>query len=243
MTNRSPRPLWPNSSPRPPAEVWYRWKETLVDYVNRLPFGNKVSALEAIKVKLLRVCHGEHGQTTFDASQLDEDTTLDDALMHLDSIWGTGDNTFTSALQPLHETADELLYRHHLKGLLLKYASECTNKSSMAAGSLKEEDSLTAVGEDGKGVMAHPRTLVYAELREEVVLATEETTLLEEQIVDHLSLTEHQCGELFITCYVSVSCSYENTILLDPSMETVVPKTLTGEVAVAITSHSHLKKS
>ncbi len=78
---------------------------------------------------------------------------------------------------------------------------------------------------------------MYAEVREEVVLATEETTLLEEPIVEHLSLTEHHCGEQFTTCSVSVSCSYENNILLDPSMETVVSKTLTGEVAVAVTSH------
>ncbi len=92
-------------------------------------------------------------------------------------------------------------------------------------------------------VNANPRTLVYAEVREEVVLAPEETTLLEEPIFEHLSLTEHQCGEQFTTCSASVSCSHENTILLDPSMETVLPKTLTGEVAVAITSHSHLKKS
>ncbi len=82
---------------------------------------------------------------------------------------------------------------------------------------------------------------MHAELREEVILATEETTLLEEPIIEHLSLREHHCGEQFPACSVSVSCSYENTILLDPSMETVVPKTLTGEVAVAITSNSHLE--
>ncbi len=63
----------------------------------------------------------------------------------------------------------------------------------MAAGSLKK-DSLTAAGEEGEGVMAHRRTLVYVELREEVVLATEETSLLVEPIVKHLSLTEHRCG-------------------------------------------------
>ncbi len=85
--------------------------------------------------------------------------------MHLDSIWGTGGNTFTSDLQPLHET----------------------NNSSMATGSLKEEDSLTAAGEEGEGLMAHPRTFLYAEVQEEVVLATEETMLLEEPIVEHLS--------------------------------------------------------
>ncbi len=45
MTNGSPRPFWPIGSPRPPAEVWYRWKETLADYVNLLPFVNKVIAI------------------------------------------------------------------------------------------------------------------------------------------------------------------------------------------------------
>ncbi len=89
--------------------------------------------------------------------------------------------------------------------------------------------------------MSHPWTLVYVELREEVVLATGEMTLLEEPIVEHLSLTEHQFGEQFTTCSVSVSCSYENTTLLDPLMGAVVPKTLTGEVAVAVTSDSHLE--
>ncbi len=44
-----------------PAEVWYSWKETLVVYVNLLPFVNKVSVPEAIDVKLLRFCLGEHG--------------------------------------------------------------------------------------------------------------------------------------------------------------------------------------
>ncbi len=59
--------------------------------------------------------------------------------------------------------------------------------------------------------------------------------MLEEPIVDHLSLTEHHCGEQFTTCSVSVLCSY------DPSMRTVVPKTLTWEVTVAVTSESHLE--
>ncbi len=80
---------------------------------------------------------------------------------------------------------------------------------------------------------------MYAEVREEVVLASEVATLLEEPIAEHRS--EHQCSEQFTPCSVSVSCSYENTILFDPLMETVVPKTLTREDAVAITSDSHLE--
>ncbi len=80
------RPFWPIGSPRSPAEVWYRWKEPLVDCVNLPPFVNKISVPEDIKMKLLRLCLGEHGQTTFDARRLDEVTTMDDALMHLVNI-------------------------------------------------------------------------------------------------------------------------------------------------------------
>ncbi len=89
-----------------------------MDYVNLVPLVNKVSVPEVIKVKLLRLCLGEHGQATFDTRQLNETTTLDDALMHLDSIWGTGDSTFTTYLQPHHETTEEFLHRHQLKNLL-----------------------------------------------------------------------------------------------------------------------------
>ncbi len=113
-------------------------------------------------MKLLRFCLGEHGQTSFNKRRLDEVSTLDDALMQLASIWGTGGNNFTSGVQPLHETAEEFLYRHQLKDLLQQYASECTNNSSMAAGSLKEKGSLTAAGEEGERLSAHRRTLVYA---------------------------------------------------------------------------------
>ncbi len=75
-------------------KICNRWKEILVDYVNLLPFVNKVSVPEVIKKKFLRLCLGEHGQTTFDARRLDEATTLDDSVMHFDSIWGTGDRYF-----------------------------------------------------------------------------------------------------------------------------------------------------
>ncbi len=130
----------------------------------------------------LAFCLGEHGQATFYTTRLNETTTLDDASMHLDNIWGTRDNTFPKYPQPLHETAEEFLYRHQLKDPLHKYASQCTNNSSMAAGSLKGEDSLTAAGEEGEGVMTHPRTLMYAAVREEVVLASEVAILLEDLI-------------------------------------------------------------
>ncbi len=81
-----------------------------MDYVNLFPLVNKVSVPELIKVKPLRLCLGEHGQATFDTRRLNEATTLDDALMHLDSIWGTRENTFPTYPQSLHETADEFLY-------------------------------------------------------------------------------------------------------------------------------------
>ncbi len=82
-----------------------------MDYVNLLPSVNKVSNPEVIKVlKLLRACLGELGQATFDTRRLSEASTLDDALMHLDSIRGTGDNTFRTDPLPLYETAEEFFY-------------------------------------------------------------------------------------------------------------------------------------
>ncbi len=82
----SPRPFWQNGCPRPPAEVWHRWKETFIDYLNPVPLVYKVSIPEVIKVKLLRWCLGEHGQVTFDTRRLDEATTLGDTFMQLNSI-------------------------------------------------------------------------------------------------------------------------------------------------------------
>ncbi len=57
-----------------------------MDYVNLLPLVNKISVPEVINVKLLRLCFGERGQATFDRRRLNEATSLDDTLMHLDSI-------------------------------------------------------------------------------------------------------------------------------------------------------------
>ncbi len=114
--------------------------------------------------------------------------------MHLDRIWGTGYNTLTADRQPAHETAEEFLYRHQLKDLLQKHVAEFTNTSGMAAGSFKGNDSLTTAGEGVEVVIAHPWALVYVEVREEVVLVSEERELLEELIYEWLSPTEHQCG-------------------------------------------------
>ncbi len=112
----------------------------------------------------------------------------------------------------------------------------------MAAGSLKENDSLTATGEGVEAVMAHPQALVYVEVREEVVLVFEEMGLVEKPICEWLSPVEPQCGKQFTTRSVSDSCSYEPTILLDPgSMEDVCSKTVPGKATVAITSDLHMK--
>ncbi len=83
--------------------------------VNMLPF------VKVIKVKSLQLRAGEHGRTTLDTIR------LDDALIQVDSIWGTADNTFTTDPHPLHETGEECFCRHQLKGLLQKYAPETTN--------------------------------------------------------------------------------------------------------------------
>ncbi len=210
MTIGSPRPFWPIGSPRPPAEIWFRWKEMFMDYVNLVPLVNKVFVPEVIEVKLLRLCPSEHGQTTFDTRRLDEATTLDDALMH---IWGTGEHSFTSGVQPLHETPVEFFFQHQLTYLLQIYASELTDASSMAVGLLKEEDSLTAVGEEV--VMSHPRALAYAKAREESTRVIEVTGPLEDQPYECLSPSKHQWDDQFATCSVSVTYSHENSILID----------------------------
>ncbi len=121
-----------------------------------------------------------------------------------------------------------------MKDLLQKYASEYTNTSRAAVGSFKEEDSLTAAGEEVEVVVVQPRALVYSEVQEEVALVTEETAMLEKPIFECLPLKEHQCGERFTTCSVSVACSYENTISLDSSMENVFPKIMIGEATGTI---------
>ncbi len=73
-------PFWP--------EVWSRWKEAFTDYVKLFPtvLVNKVSVLEAIKVKLLRLCLIELGQSTFNARRLDEASSMNETLNHLNRM-------------------------------------------------------------------------------------------------------------------------------------------------------------
>ncbi len=80
----------------------------------------------------------------------------------------------------------------------------------MIGGSLKEEDSLTADGEEV--VISHPRAHVYAEAQYEATRMKEETWLLEIQPYECLSPSEYQWGDQFATCTVSVTYSYESTI-------------------------------
>ncbi len=66
-----------------------------MDYVNVLPLVIKVSVPEAIKLKLLRLFLTELGQSTFDSRRLDEASSMDKALNHLNRMWGTGGNILT----------------------------------------------------------------------------------------------------------------------------------------------------
>ncbi len=56
-------------------------------------------------------------------------------------------------------------------------------------------------------VMAHPRALVHAEVREENALVTEETALLKELLFQCLLLTEHQCYMLCL-CFIYIKKYY-----------------------------------
>ncbi len=60
-----------------------------------------------------------------------------------------------------------------------KHASEFSNTRCMTAGLLWENDVITAIGKRPEVVMAHARALVYGDFREEVVLVSEDTGLLE----------------------------------------------------------------
>ncbi len=79
---------------------------------------SKISVAETIKLKLLRMCLGELGQTTFEARRLDEASPMDEALNRLNRMQSTEDNTSTRNNNP-----DTSLYRHELKDLLQKHSS------------------------------------------------------------------------------------------------------------------------
>ncbi len=78
---------------------------------------------------------------------------------------------------------------------------------------MKEEVSLTAKKEN----MENPRALVHAETQHEVALVTEGTGLLEETPYENLFLSEHQYDDRFAASSVSVTYSYEGTVIFfDP---------------------------
>ncbi len=113
-----------------------------MDYVKLLPLITKVSVLEAIKLKLLRLC--ELGQPTFDARRLDGAASMDETLNHLNSMWGAENNILTKINKPLHEAAEDLLYRDELKHLQQKHASEPRITSTTSVGSLKYASLIAA---------------------------------------------------------------------------------------------------
>ncbi len=202
-----------------------------MDYVKLLPLINKVSVSEAIKLKLLRLCLGELGQSTFDARRLDEASSMDEALNHLNSMWGTEDNLLTKYNQPLHEAAEDLLYRDELKHLLQRHAPVPRITSTTTVGSLKNA-SLIAAGESVERIVEKRRALVHAETHHEVALVTEETGLLEKQPYECLSPSTHQCDDQVATCSVSVTYSYENTYAIGLSEQNAFAQTATGESSV-----------
>ncbi len=64
--------------------------------------------------------------------------------------------------------------------------------------------------------MENPWALVHVETQHEVALVTEETGLLEETPYENLSLSEHQYDDQFAACFVSVTYTYEGTVIFDP---------------------------
>ncbi len=70
-----------------------------MDYVKLLPLINKVFVPEAIKLKLLRLCLGELGQSTFDARLLHEACSIYNTLNHLNSMCYAENNIFKMICQ------------------------------------------------------------------------------------------------------------------------------------------------
>ncbi len=94
-------------------------------------------------------------------------------------MWGAEDNILTKNKQPLHEAAEDLLYRDKLEHLLQKHAPEPSITSATTVCKLKSA-SLIAARESVKRVVEKPRALVYAETQHEAALGADETRLLEE---------------------------------------------------------------
>ncbi len=114
-------------------------------------------------------------------------------------MWGTDDNILTNNNQPLHEIAEDLLYRHELKDLLQKHVSESRITNTTPVGSLQNAP-LIAARESIARVMEKPRVLVHAAAQHDVALVTEEKGLLEEPPYEWLFPSEHQCDDQFATC-------------------------------------------
>ncbi len=156
---------------------------------------------------------------------------MDEALNHLNSTWGTEDNILTKNNQPLHEAAEDLLYRDEFKHLLQKHAPEPRITSTTTVGSLKNA-SLIVAGESVERVVEKPRALLHVETQHEVALVAEETGLLEEPLYDCLSPSVRTCGDQFATCSVSVTYSYESRDVVDLSEQNALSKTACGETSV-----------
>ncbi len=105
-----------------------------MEYVKLRPTINKVSVRDAIKWKLLRLCLGELGQSTFEARRLDKASFMGEPRNHFNRIWGAEDNVLSRNNQPVHEAAEDLLYRDELNHLLQKHALEPRITSNTTVG-------------------------------------------------------------------------------------------------------------
>ncbi len=83
-------------------------------------------------------------------------------------------------------------------------------------------------------LLSHPRALVYAEAREEAARVIEKTGLLEDQPYECRFPSAHQWDDQFVTCTVSLTYSYESTILIDQSEQNTFPKTGAGEASLVV---------
>ncbi len=63
-------------------------------------------------------------------------------------------------------------------------------------------------------------------------LVTEETRMLEDPSYECLPSSVHQCDDQFAMCSVSVTHSYESTIVIDLSEQTALAQTAAGEASV-----------
>ncbi len=88
--------------------------------------------------------------------------------------------------------------------------------------------------------MPYPQALVYAEAREESTRVMEETGPIENQPYECLSPSEHQWDDQFATCSISVTYSYESTILIDQSEQNAFPQTAAGEASSVVETESQL---